>query len=225
VGILDGFSARKRRERELLASLASIASAEATTDDFLSAGALVKGYGVALGITVPEHTTRILFADGIKYLQEAWRSEKTKVVELASYLSWMQTMAAVNDAAKLAESEDQAEKIGLMLILLTGRLFPASDRAMAIIRDLNDARESTERRRELIEQGAVLVSDNPLMGLHFRAIAQILDKPWNRREVDLVVIHEAQRFLTLLCAEATQYFRRRALQIFEAHVEHGMRPF
>lgn len=225
MGILDNFCPKKRRKKELLASLASVAFAEAITDDFLSAGALVKAYVVALGITVPEHATRILFADNIQYLREAWRVDKAKVVELASYLSWTQTMAAVNDAAALAELEGQGHKIGSMLMLLAGRIFPASDRATAIIHDLNRARESTERQRELMEEGAVLVSDSPLTGLHFRAVAQILDKPWNMRDVEPGVICETQRFLGLLCAEASQYFRRRALQIFKAHVEHGgMRP-
>jgi hypothetical protein len=224
MGILDSFSPRKRREKEILASLASIAVSEVGDDEFRAASAFVRAYGVALGITVPEHTTKILFADNVEYLRDAWKADDTKIIELASYLSWTQTMAALDELGELAESEEQAKKMRLTLMTVTGRVFHASDRAMSVMHDLSDALGSSERQRELMENNVFLAPDHPRMGLHFRAVAQLLDKPWKTGDVDAAIIYDAQRFLTLLCGDATTYFRRRALEIFKAHVEHGVRP-
>jgi hypothetical protein len=221
--ILNRWSA-KRRAKEVFSSLAGMASAEAITEEFRAASALVRAYGVALGVTVPEHTTRILFADKIAYFDEAWKLDDSRIVDLASYLSWTQTKGAFQDMETLAESADQAEQMRSMLMTVTGRVFPASERAMAIMHDLADALDISERQQALMESGAFLDKEHPEMGLHFKAVAQVIDKPWNMNEVEPATIYEAQRFLTLLNADATTFFRRRALEIFKAHVQHGIRP-
>jgi hypothetical protein len=222
--IINRWSAKKRREKHIITSLAGIASAEAVSDDFRAASALVRAYGVALGITVPEHATRILFTDEVSYLREAWKIDDLRIADLASYLSWTQTKAAFNDMEELAESEEQADRMRLMLMTVTGRVFPASERAMTIMHDFSDALESRERQEELRETAAFLDLEHPSLCLHFRAVAQALDKPWKKEQVPVDIAYDAQRFLALLSVEATSYFKRRALEIFKAHIEHGVRP-
>jgi hypothetical protein len=173
---------------------------------------------------VPEHAAQILFADDVEYLREAWKSDDLKIADLASYLSWTQTKAAFNDMEELAESEEQAEGMRLTLMTVTGRVFPASERAMTIMHEFSDALESRERQEELSETAAFLDLEHPSLCLHFRAVGQALDKPWTKEQVPVDIAYGAQRFLALLSVEATSYFKRRALEIFRAHIEHGIRP-
>lgn len=224
MGLLDRWSAKKRRENEVLNTLAGIASAEAATEEFRTASAFIRAYGVALGASVPEHTTRVLFVADVPYLRDAWRTDSAKVSDLASYLSWSQAKAAFNDVDHLAESVDEAKQMRSMLMTVTGRVFPASERAMSIMHDFDETLDSQDRQRALMATGAFLSLEQPLTGLHFRAVTQAIGKPWSMNEVDAAAIYEAARFLALLQVDATSYFNRRALEIFKAHVEHGVRP-
>ena len=213
-----------RRQEEVLNSLAHIATKEAASEAFRNASAFVRAYGVALGITVPEHTTRILFSEG-KFFEKAWELDYARIVDLAAYLSWMQAKDAFPDLDKMARSDDEAQHLREALMIVTGNVFPAGHKTTAIIRDFSEAMGSEARRGDLREQGVVVSEEHPLVGLHFRAVAQILSLPLTMNEVEPATLMAAQLFLFELWAEACVYFRRRAGELFKAHVEHGVTPF
>ncbi len=213
-----------RRQQEVLNSLAHIATKEAESEDFRNESAFVRAYAVALGITVPEHTTRILFADG-KFFETAWELDYARIIDLAAYLSWIQAKDAFPDLAKMARSEDEEQRLREALMIVTGNVFPAGHRATAIIRDFSEAMESEARRGDLREQGVPVSEEHPIAGLHFRAVAQILSLPLTMSEVEPATLMSAQLFLLGLWAEACVYFRRRAWDLFKSHVEGGVTPF
>lgn len=225
MGLLSRSSPRKRRESEILHWLADLAAKEAATEDFLAASAFVRAYGVALGITVPEHVTRILFSDQ-KYFESAWNCDFPTILDLASYISWAQAMAAFADTDVIAENE-QSDRVAVrqLLMTVTGNVFPASDRAVAVIQNYQELMNDDNRQGDLREQGFLIPQENPDMGAHFIAIAEILGFPWTPDDVEPATAVAAQFFLAKLGIEATQYFRRRALEIFRAHVEHDVRAF
>ena len=219
-------SAKKVREDDLLRQLANVAATEAASDEFRASSAFVRAYGAALGITVPEHVTRVLFADKVKYFEKAWQTDYRKSLELAAYLSWMQCRAAFADVEEMSQSSDETHERCQTLMLVCGNTYPASDRVMAIMHDFADLLNNEDRQRDLVEQGSYIFLENPFLGAHQRAVAQILDMPWRMRDdVEPSTVLDAKMFLNSLYGEASVYFRRRAEEIFKAHVEHGVRPF
>jgi hypothetical protein len=210
MGLLDRFSARKRREAEIMNYLAGIASIEAVSDEFRAASAFVRAFGVALGITVPEHATRILFAGQMQYAGATWNIGDAKIADLASYISWRQTLAAFSEVEELAGSEAEAEKMRLTLMTTSGRMFPASERAMSVIHDYLDTLHDDEKVKALMEERTFVDLEHRDLSLHFRAVAQLIQKPWTINAVEPAKVYAAQRFLGLLLAEATGYFKQRA---------------
>ena len=207
--------------------LTGMATAEAVTDDFRRASAFVRAYGVALGITVPEHVWMVAFPSKKLFPEyyDNWRKPEHLFVDLASILAWRQCLAVFADIDEFDATEETKEALRQTLMIICGKIYPASERSIRLMQKyaslLND-----EAEQERLLEDYLMWERDPLITIHMLIVNECLEGPslaMAEPGEDPERAFGMSGFAMKVYLEAVEYFKKRGSEIYEAHLANGER--
>ena len=165
------FSPRERKKFDMQKRMSEAVVLAMDADQSIANSSFGRAYMGAFASCVPMHVAAIVFPelpDRFPPYRDIWKAPDSRLNDLASVLAWRNALDAFQDFAP--EDKDARER----LMVLCHHAFPASDRAMTLMRRYAHLEKDAKAREKLMQ--SFPIGEHPGV-VHFSVINEALEGP------------------------------------------------